>query len=95
MVTAIILLTVSRGRVNEVADRLAALPGVAEVYSVAGRYDLAAIVRVARNEELADLVTRHMVGLDGIDATETLISFRAFSRKDIEAGFALGGETPG
>jgi len=93
MVTAIILFTISRGRVNEVADRLAALPGVAEVYSVAGRYDLAAIVRVARNEDLADLVTQHMVGMDGIAATETLISFRAFSKKDVESGFALGGET--
>lgn len=92
MVTAIILFTISRGRVNEVAERLAALPGVAEVYSVAGRYDLAAIVRVTRNEDLADLVTSHMVGMDGIAATETLISFRAFNKKDIEAGFALGGE---
>ncbi|HET8763425.1 MAG TPA: Lrp/AsnC ligand binding domain-containing protein [Gemmatimonadales bacterium] len=92
MVTAIILFTIARGRVNDVAERLAALPGVAEVYSVAGRYDLAAIVRVPKNEDLADLVTRHMVGMDGIGATETLISFRAFSRKDVEAGFALGGE---
>jgi DNA-binding Lrp family transcriptional regulator len=92
VVTAIILFTISRGRVNEVAERLAALPGVAEVYSVAGRYDLAAIVRVPRNEDLADLVTSHMVGMDGIAATETLISFRAFNQKDIEAGFALGGE---
>ncbi len=92
MVTAIILFTVSRGRVNEVAERLAAMPGVSEVYSVAGRYDLAAIVRVERNEDLADLVTRHMVGTDGIAATETLISFRAFNRKDVDAGFALGGD---
>lgn len=91
MVTSIILLTVARGRVNEVAERLAALPGVSEVYSVAGRYDLAAVVRVRETEALADLVTRQMVGLDGIQATETLIAFRAFSRHDLEAGFALGG----
>lgn len=92
MVTAIILLNVSRGRVNEIAERMASLPGVAEVYSVAGRFDLAAIVRVPANEGLADLVTKHMVGLDGILGTETLIAFRAFSRQDIEAGFALGGD---
>jgi len=92
VVTAIILFSIARGRVNEIAERLAALPGVTEVYSVAGRYDLAAIVKVARNEDLADLVTEHMVGMDGIGATETLISFRAFSRRAVEAGFALGGE---
>lgn len=91
MVTALILLTVARGRVNEVAERLAALPGVAEVYSVAGRYDLAAVIRVERNDDLAELVTRHMVDLDGIQATETLIAFRAFSKADLEAGFSLGG----
>lgn len=91
MVTALILLTVARGRVNEVAERLAAMPGVAEVYSVAGRYDLAAVIRVERNEDLADLVTSHMVDLEGIEATETLIAFRAFSKADIDAGFSLGG----
>ena len=91
MVTALILLTIARGRVNEVAERLAAMPGVAEVYSVAGRYDLAAVIRVERNEDLADLVTSHMVDLDGIEATETLIAFRAFSKADIDAGFSLGG----
>lgn len=95
MVTAIILLNIARGRVNEVADRLAALPGVAEVYSVAGRFDLVAIVRVAANEGLADLVTRHMVDLDGILGTETLIAFRAYSRADIDAAFALGGDAGG
>lgn len=91
MVTALILLSVARGRVNEVAERLAALSGVSEVYSVAGRYDLAAVIRVERNEDLADLVTSQMVDLDGIEATETLIAFRAFSKADIDAGFSLGG----
>lgn len=91
MVTALILLSVARGRVNEVAERLAALSGVSEVYSVAGRYDLAAVIRVERNEDLADLVTSQMVDLEGIQATETLIAFRAFSKADIDAGFSLGG----
>jgi DNA-binding Lrp family transcriptional regulator len=47
-------------------------------------------VRVPANEDLADLVTDRMVKLDGIRETETLIAFRAYSRKDIEAGFSLG-----
>ena len=92
MVTAIILLNIERGRVNDVAAALADLPGVAEVYSVAGRFDLAVVVRVSANEELADLVTHHMVNLRGILNTETLIAFRAFSRQDVEAGFSLGAE---
>lgn len=90
MVTSIILLNVERGQVNRVAEALADLPGVAEVYSVAGRFDLAAVVRVTANEQLADLVTHHMVNLTGILHTETLIAFRAFSRQDLEAAFSLG-----
>ncbi len=91
MVTAIILLNIERGQVNQVAEAVADLPGVAEVYSVAGRFDLAVIVRVAANDQLADLVTNHMVNLSGILQTETLIAFRTFSRHDVEAAFSLGG----
>jgi DNA-binding Lrp family transcriptional regulator len=90
MVTAIILLRVERERINEVAEKLAAMQAIAEVYSVGGRYDLVAIVRVRKNEELADLVTQQMIGLQGIQQTETLIAFRAYSRHDIEAAFSLG-----
>lgn len=66
------------------------MPEVSDVFSVAGKFDLVAIVRVHANEDLADLVTDRMVRLTGIKETETLIAFRAYSRKDIEAGFSLG-----
>ncbi len=90
MVTAIILLNVDRHKVNEVAERLAEMEGVSEAYSVSGRYDLIAIVRVATNAELADLVTRHMLKLDGITGSETLLAFQAYSRHDLERMFAVG-----
>jgi len=44
MVTAIVLLETERDKVNDVADDLAALDGVSEVHSVAGRVDLVAIL---------------------------------------------------
>jgi len=90
MVAAVVLLTVERDQINEVAARLAAMEGVSEVYSVAGRYDLVGIVRVKTNEELADLVTSQMLKLPGCGQTETLIAFRAYSRHDVEGGFSLG-----
>ena len=90
MVTAIVLLNVARARVGEVADKLAATEGITEVYSVAGRYDLVAMVRVRTNEELADVVTNRMQRIDGIENTETLISFRAYSRVDLEGVFSIG-----
>jgi DNA-binding Lrp family transcriptional regulator len=87
MVTAIVLLNVERGRINIVAERLAEIPGVSEVYSVAGRYDLVAMLRVKTNEALADLVATGIRGVEGIERTETLIAFRAYSRHDLEAIF--------
>ena len=90
MVTAFVLIDVDRGRVNEVADRLATIDGVAEVHSVAGRYDLIAILRVATNEAMAELVTSGVLAVDGIASTETLPAFRAHSRHDLDAMFEIG-----
>ena len=45
MVTAVVLINVQRGLVNETAQRLLEVDGVAEVYSVKGEYDLVALLR--------------------------------------------------
>jgi DNA-binding Lrp family transcriptional regulator len=90
MVNAIVLIHVEPGAVQGVAEGLSKLPGVAEVYSVAGEWDLVAILRVARNEDLADLVTRSLATVDGIASTETLIAFRSYSRFDLERMFSIG-----
>ena len=92
MVTAIVLMEVKRDSVNEIAQKLTDLDGVAEVYSVAGPFDLAAIIRVKANEQLADLVTNHMLKIKGISKTTTLIAFRAYSKHDLERLFSIGAE---
>ena len=92
MVNSVVLLKVGRGLINEIAEQLAELNGVAEVYSVGGRYDLVAILRVRDNDALAELVTERMLKVEGITYSETLIAFRAFSRHDLEAMFAVGME---
>ena len=92
MVTSIVLLKVERGKVNGVAEKLAEMNGISEVYSVGGRIDLVAIIRVKSNEDLADMVTGQMAKLEGIESTETLIAFRAYSRHDLEAMFSVGFE---
>ena len=40
-ITAIVLIQASRGMITDLAQALLELPEVAEVYSVAGEYDLA------------------------------------------------------
>ncbi|HSB32891.1 MAG TPA: Lrp/AsnC ligand binding domain-containing protein [Nitrospirota bacterium] len=90
MVTALVLLKVARDRVNSVAETLADMDGVTEVYSVAGRYDLTVIIRVKDNDQLAELVTNHMLKVEGIQKSETLIAFRVYSRHDLESMFSIG-----
>jgi len=92
MVTALVLLNVGRDKTNAVAEQLTAIQGVTEVYSVAGRYDLAAIIRVKENDQLASVVTDKIRKIEGIEKSETLISFRVYSRYDLEMAFSLGME---
>ena len=90
MVTSIILMNVERALVNDVAEQLADRSEISDVYSVSGSYDLVAIVRVPRNDDLAKLVTDDLTQVDGITHTETMLAFRAYSRHDLEEMFAIG-----
>ena len=89
VVTAIVLINTERGRVVDVAQQLTEIDGVTEVFSVAGRYDLVALIRVPTNDRMADLVTGHLLRVDGVAGTETLTAFRAYSRHDLERMFGL------
>ncbi len=92
MISALVLLNVRRGSVNQTAQALLRIPGVAEVYSVTGEYDLVAVLRLTAYEDLATVVTEHMVALDSITRTETLMAFKAYSREDLEQAWDLGVE---
>lgn len=83
-------MNVERPRLKFVADDLLAIDGVTEVYSVAGPFDLVVVVRVAQHEMLNDLVTEHIASVEGIESTETLISFRAFAKKDLGLLWDIG-----
>lgn len=90
MVTSIILINVERTKINEVAEQLAEIEGISEVYSVSGKYDLVAIARVPSNDDLASLVTENLLGIAAILKSETMLAFKAFSRHDLEAMFSVG-----
>lgn len=92
MVSAVVLLKIERNLINAVAEQLAGIEGISEVFSVAGQYDLVAILRVRNNQTLADLVTSKMLQVDGILDSETLIAFKVYSRHDLESMFEIGFE---
>jgi DNA-binding Lrp family transcriptional regulator len=90
MVTAIVLMTIARGKVPAVASALLDVTAVSEVYSVAGAFDLVAVIRVTRHDELNELVTGKLAAIDGIESTQTLVAFRCYSRKDVQAMWDIG-----
>ncbi len=95
MVTAFILIEARRDRIAAAAQEIVDLDGIAEVYSVAGPYDLVAVARVRENEALARLVTDSLIQVEGITRTTTCIAFRQYSRYDLERLFAIGMEDAG
>jgi DNA-binding Lrp family transcriptional regulator len=90
VITAIVLIKADVERIPEVAEKIAELEGVSEVYSVTGNVDLIAMVRVRQHEELADVIADRLSKIPGLVGTETHISFRTYSRHDLEAAFTLG-----
>ena len=90
MITAIVMVHAEVDQIPEVAERLAELEGVSEVYSVAGDVDLVAMVRVRRHEDLHDVIAGRLNKVPGVRATQTHIAFQAYSRLDLEATFSLG-----
>lgn len=92
MVSAIVLIECNKSSINQVAEALADIKGISEVYSVAGRVDLVAVIRVADNDRLAQIVTNQMLAVQGITRTETLISFRVYSKHDLDQMFSIGAD---
>lgn len=90
MITAIVFVQADVARIPEVAEQIAAIDGVSEVYSVTGNIDLVALIRVRRHEEVADVVADRLNKIEGVVDTETHIAFRTFSKHDLEAAFAIG-----
>ena len=90
MITAIVLVKAQVDRIPEVAEAIAALDRVSEVYSVTGEFDLIAMVRVRQHDDLAEVIPGSINKIQGILSTETHVAFRTYSQHDLEAAFALG-----
>ncbi|GAB3154437.1 Lrp/AsnC ligand binding domain-containing protein [Microbispora hainanensis] len=90
MVTAIVHIKADVDRIPEVAQAIAEIEGVSEVYSITGEFDLLAMVRVGRYDEVAEVVPGRVNKVPGVRHTETHIAFRTYSRHDLEAAFSIG-----
>ena len=92
MVNALVLINVQRGTVKETAQHLLEIEGVSEVYSVTGEYDLVAQLRFPDYENLATVVTEHILAISTITKTDTMMAFKVYSREDLQQAWDLGVE---
>lgn len=90
MITTIVLIRAQPALVQQAAMKLAGIEGVSAVYSVSGEWDLVAIVNVERYEQIAEVITEHFPKVPGLERTQTLTAFRAYSKKDLEQAWDIG-----
>jgi DNA-binding Lrp family transcriptional regulator len=95
VITAIVMIDAATDSIAEVAEAVAGLEGVSEVYSVAGDVDLIAVVRVREFEQVAQVIAGRINKVPGVVDTDTHIAFSAYSRHDLEAAFSIGLDTAG
>jgi DNA-binding Lrp family transcriptional regulator len=92
MVHALVLVQCEIDEIPEAAQAIADIDGVTEVYSVAGEFDLVAIVRVQDHDSLSSVIPGGIARVEGVERTETLIAFQVYSKHDLERLFSIGFE---
>lgn len=90
MITAFVLIQTDAARIPETAQEISEIEGISEVYSVTGDWDLIAMARVKRHEDLADVIADRLSKVEGVESTTTHIAFRSYSKHDLDAAFTLG-----
>jgi DNA-binding Lrp family transcriptional regulator len=90
VITTIVLVRADPKRIPETAREIAGIEGVQDVYSVSGEWDLVVVVKVPAYEQIAEVVTEKFPAVKGIDRTQTLTAFRAYSKKDLEQAWDIG-----
>ena len=74
MITAIVFVQVKSDQIPEVAEQIAAIEGVSEVYSVTGSIDLIVMVRVRDFETVADVLALREQIRQASNAAEQAVS---------------------
>ena len=90
MITTIVLIRAEPSSLPKTAQRLAEIDGVTDVFSVSGEWDLVAIVKVSEYDQIAHVVTEVFPTVPGLQRTQTLTAFRAYSRKDLQQAWDIG-----
>jgi DNA-binding Lrp family transcriptional regulator len=90
MLTAFVMIQAQPDKIAGIAQTIANMPNVAEVYSVTGDFDIIVVLNLMEYEQLADSVPDGLAKIDGILRTNTVLAFRRFSAQDLEVAWDIG-----
>ncbi len=90
MITAIVFVKADVAQIPEVADAIAALDGVSEVYSVTGQIDLIALVRVREHDDVASVVADRLEQGPRRERDRDAHRVPRLLQHDLESAFSLG-----
>jgi DNA-binding Lrp family transcriptional regulator len=82
MPTAIILLKVDHRKVTGTAESILGMPGISEVYSISGRYDLLVMIKCESLDMIESLITDQLLKTEGIIDSETMFAFRSYEKRE-------------
>ncbi len=81
MTTAIVLINVERAKLKSVTEKVAEIEGVTEVYTVAGEFDLVAMLKINDVTKMSKILTEKMSQVEGLIHTRTLLALDVTSKK--------------
>lgn len=90
MFTAIVMIDADVARIPEVANEVASIRGVDEVFSVTGDVDIIAVVRVTEHDQLAAVISDKIGKVTGVLGMTTYLAFQTFSQADLDEAFHIG-----
>jgi DNA-binding Lrp family transcriptional regulator len=82
MPTAIVFLKIDHRKVTRTAEALLDIPGISEVYSISGRYDICVIIKCDSIDMIECLITDHLLKTEGIIDSETMFAFRSYDKRE-------------
>ncbi|MEM0044374.1 MAG: Lrp/AsnC ligand binding domain-containing protein [Sulfolobales archaeon] len=77
---ALVLINIEIGSEEEVLSKLREIPNVKETYLVYGVYDIVAVIEAQTQDELREIVVKHVRRIPKIRSTTTMMVIEEFKK---------------
>jgi len=79
-----IFISCARGQTYKVGRQIAKdVPGVLEVSSISGKWDLLVRMSVEERKDIGELISDRLAAIDGIRKTKTIVAYHVYNPEDV------------